>query len=64
MTPQQYVKARRLNAVRRSLLDSDCEQGIRVTDVALDHGFSHLGRFSGEYRRYFGESPRETLFSH
>lgn len=63
VTPQQYVAARRLNAVRRRLLAADTEQGLRITDVAQDHGFSHLGRFAGEYRRYFGESPRETLLS-
>ncbi len=63
VTPQQYVKARRLNAVRRRLIDADRDQGLKVTDVALDHGFAHLGRFSGEYRRFFGESPRETLLA-
>ena len=61
MSPQQYVKARRLNAVRRHLLAADGGQGIRITDVALNHGFNHLGRFSVDYRRYFGESARKTL---
>lgn len=63
LSPQQYIKARRLNAVRRILLDTDQEQGHCITDVALSHGFSHLGRFAGDYRRYFGESPRETLLN-
>ena len=63
VTPKQYVKARRLNAVRRRLLASEERQELRVTDVAQDHGFSHLGRFAGDYRQYFGESPRETLQS-
>ncbi len=31
-----------------------------VTDVALECGFSHLGRFSTRYRALFGESPSET----
>ncbi len=61
VSPQQYVMARRLNAVRRRLLAADEEQDFRVTEVAQDHGFAHLGRFAGSYRRYFGESPRETL---
>ena len=34
---------------------------LRVSDVALRWGFTHFGRFSLEYRRMFGESPRETL---
>lgn len=63
VTPKQYVIARRLNAVRRRLLAAEEEQELRVTDVAQDHGFSHLGRFAGDYRSYFGESPRETLQS-
>lgn len=61
ISPQRYVKARRLNAARRQLLNADDIPSLRVTEVALKHGFSHLGRFAGEYFRYFGEQPRETL---
>jgi AraC-like DNA-binding protein len=32
-----------------------------VTQVALDCGFFHLGRFAAQYRRAFGEKPSETL---
>jgi transcriptional regulator GlxA family with amidase domain len=35
--------------------------GATVTRVALDCGFTHLGRFSQEYVRRFGERPSETL---
>lgn len=63
LSPQQYVMCRRLNAVRRYLLKADRDSGISVTEVALSHGFVHLGRFAGTYRRYFGESPRATLQS-
>jgi AraC-like DNA-binding protein len=31
-----------------------------VTEVALDHGFLHLGRFSEAYRKRFGELPSQT----
>lgn len=61
LTPQQYVKVRRLNAVRRCLRSADPERDIRVTDIALDQGFTHLSRFAGDYRRHFGECPRDTL---
>ena len=61
MSPQQYVKVRRLNAVRSHLLKADAEQGYSVTELALSHGFSHLGRFAGEYFHHFGEYPRQTL---
>ena len=32
-----------------------------MTDVALDIGFEHLGRFAGHYRALFGELPSTTL---
>jgi transcriptional regulator GlxA family with amidase domain len=32
-----------------------------VTGVAFDCGFNHLGRFSQQYARQFGEPPSETL---
>jgi len=32
-----------------------------VTQIALAHGFTHMGRFSVEYQRQFGESPSVTL---
>ena len=35
-----------------------------VTEVALDHGFMHLGRFSEAYRKRFGELPSQTWKRH
>jgi AraC-like DNA-binding protein len=35
--------------------------GTTVTDAAFRLGFTHLGRFAGEYAREFGERPSETL---
>jgi TolB-like protein len=32
-----------------------------ITEVAIRFGFSHFGRFSGQYRRCFGERPSATL---
>lgn len=59
VTPQQYMRARRLNAVRRELLVADGDTNVET--VAKTYGFIHLGRFAGEYHGYFGEYPRETL---
>lgn len=64
VTPQQYIRSRRLNAVRCQLLAAEREQGLGVTEIALGFGFTHLGRFAGDYYRYFGEYPRETLNTH
>lgn len=60
--PIAYIKARRLNAARRSLIMADPED-TSVSRVAGDHGITQLGRFAGEYRRFFGEQPSETLRS-
>ena len=32
-----------------------------VTAIALRWGFTHLARFSGQYRARFGELPSQTL---
>jgi AraC-like DNA-binding protein len=60
VSPIAYIKARRLNAARRDLVDAD-PSSHTVTWIATENGFSHLGRFSVDYRAHFGESPSETL---
>jgi transcriptional regulator GlxA family with amidase domain len=57
-TPKAYLKMLRLEAARHDLLRA---ARPRVTDVALDWGFLHFGWFSQDYRRLFGETPRQTL---
>jgi AraC-like DNA-binding protein len=32
-----------------------------LTELAMEFGFFHLGRFSEQYRKQFGELPSETL---
>lgn len=58
--PAHYLMYYRLHKVRQCLLTCD-PTTTRVTDVALDHGFWELGRFSGVYRRTYGERPSDTL---
>jgi AraC family ethanolamine operon transcriptional activator len=53
-----YRHALRLNAARRDLLRGDGEESVGT--VAIRWGLLHLGRFSTDYRRMFGESPSET----
>jgi transcriptional regulator GlxA family with amidase domain len=53
-----------LRRVRLAQARADLERPARetsVTSVAYDCGFNHLGRFSQQYARQFGESPSETL---
>jgi AraC-like DNA-binding protein len=58
-TPKAYQIALRLDAVRHDLLRAPA--GTTVTSVAMKWGFFQLGRFAGDYRRMFGEGPRETI---
>jgi AraC-like DNA-binding protein len=60
VSPLDYIKARRLNAARQALVAGDSSCG-RVTQIALENGFTHLGRFSIDYREHFDESPKDTL---
>jgi transcriptional regulator GlxA family with amidase domain len=55
-----YLKTLRLDAARRALAAARPLQDS-VTKIALQHGFTHLGRFSVEFRERFGDSPREIL---
>ena len=55
-----FVRQHRLEQAKRKLLAADVE-AMSVTTVAMDSGFTHLGRFSSAYRQYFGEYPSETL---
>jgi AraC-like DNA-binding protein len=59
MSPMQYLRNARFDQARRALLLGEPAEGI--TQVAMDAGFVHLGRFAIDYRRRFGESPSETL---
>jgi len=60
MTPAAYVRAERLQAVRRDLMTSDAD-ATTVAEIARRWGFAHLPRFAQHYRAEFGEQPHETL---
>ena len=58
--PKAYLTALRLSSARRSLREA-APSSTTVTEVALENGFWHLGRFAQAYRRHFGELPTTTL---
>ena len=60
MSPQKYLRLRRIQRVRRALALADPRSGT-VTEIATAHGFWELGRFAGVYRSLYGESPSQTL---
>jgi len=61
LTPLAFVRRFRLERARDALIASDLEQSATVAEIALRHGFGHLGRFAASYRERYGESPSETL---
>ncbi|KFE55267.1 AraC family transcriptional regulator [Pseudomonas syringae] len=56
-TPMERLRNLRLESARECLLR---RRDLSVTQVALEHGFSHLGRFASYYRERFGELPKQT----
>lgn len=61
MTPAEYIRTQRLEAVHRALLKSDsAEKGV-LTRILLDHGVADMGRFASYYRKRFGCTPSQTL---
>ena len=59
VSPQTYLKAIRLNGVRRALKNKD-RQHESIADTACHWGFWDLSQFAQDYRRLFGELPSET----
>ncbi len=59
-SPMLLVKDIRLQRVREQLMRSEPGR-TTVTAVAYQWGFCHLGHFTTDYKRWFGESPSETL---
>ncbi len=60
MTVSDYLKTVRLDSARRQLAAAHQEE-TTVTNIAMDNGCPHLGRFSVEFRERFGQSPRQAL---
>jgi len=61
VSPWDYFQKLRLNAVYRELRHAPANLPGCVTEIAMTHGITHLGRFSAHYRDLFGERPSETL---
>jgi AraC family ethanolamine operon transcriptional activator len=59
-SPLAYLKTQQLNRVHRVLCDVDPDE-VLIKQVAVANGFTHLGQFSRDFKRLFGELPSETL---
>jgi AraC-like DNA-binding protein len=60
MTPKCFIRRKKLERVYSTLMNPAL-QVANVTAVALDYGFTHLGRFSEAYKATFGCLPSESL---
>ena len=57
--PMAVLRDVRLERVRQDLLSAGPE--LTVTEIAMRWGFYQLGRFAGDYRQRFGETPSATI---
>jgi AraC family ethanolamine operon transcriptional activator len=63
ISPQNYLKAIRLNAFRRALKVREPHRES-IGDVAARWGFWHLSQLAQDYRKLFGELPSQTPCIH
>jgi AraC-like DNA-binding protein len=59
MTPAEYLRDIRIQALHESLLRAD--PGRSVTELMQDVGILNFGRYAQYYRRKMGVAPSETL---
>jgi transcriptional regulator GlxA family with amidase domain len=60
MGPIAFLQRRRLCSVHSALRQSN-PATTTIAEIAMQHGFLNLGRFSGYYRALFDEYPSETF---
>jgi len=58
ISPKAYIKAARLNQLRWEFQHAPKTRSI--AEIAQEYGFHHLGQLSQDYKKLFGELPRET----
>jgi AraC-like DNA-binding protein len=59
-TPKEFIRQKKLGQVYANLMNPASALS-NVTAVALEYGFTHLGRFSEFYKTTFGVLPSESL---
>jgi AraC-like DNA-binding protein len=59
-TPMRYIKSLRLDQAQAALVSGQTAR-VKIADVANGVGYKNLSQFSRDYKRRYGETPRETL---
>ena len=62
MTPKNFINVIRLNAVRKRLRGSHLNR-VKISDIANELDFWHMGSFSKEFKKLFQLSPSDILRS-
>jgi len=60
--PKRFIHLLRLNLAHRDLTQKNSKE-TTVSNISLQWGFRHFGRFAKEYKEVFGVKPSETLLS-
>ena len=60
ISPKAYLQKLRLNCVRKEFLNTSEIENCSISDIALKYNFYHMGHFSAEYKKMFGELPSIT----
>ena len=58
-TPLTFARSLRLTRNRMALLSA--KSYTPISEIASAFGYTHMGQFSRDYRRWFGETPSMTL---
>jgi AraC-like DNA-binding protein len=59
LTPAEYIRRARVEALHRALLEADATAG--VTNLMMNVGIVNFGRYAQYYREHIGVSPSTTL---
>jgi AraC family transcriptional regulator, ethanolamine operon transcriptional activator len=59
ISPKAYLSRYRLNKVRNALRGADLYTA-KISYIANQWGFWHMGQFAADYRKLFGELPSKT----
>ncbi|PJG42449.1 AraC family transcriptional regulator [Acinetobacter tandoii] len=59
-SPMSYLRKYRLQQIYKTLSHANPNAKISISKLAYDWGFTHLSRFSQDYKEEFGEKPSET----
>jgi AraC family ethanolamine operon transcriptional activator len=60
MSPHDFLKRERLNMAHRMLRDNNSNTQL-IKQISHSIGFPHVGHFSRDYQKLFGELPSQTL---